>query len=130
MSEPNLPSFELEALHTLLEQEFDFLKNQDFKSFEALQQRKQELLNVLVDEISDDRTNLSPEAIQDLIKDNRELTERLTECQNLQKRNETLINQKLTSIQEALSSLGYRDMLSNNETYEHLTKKHLSLIHI
>ena len=65
MSEPNLPSFELEALHTLLEQEFDFLKNQDFKSFEALQQRKQELLNVLVDEISDDRTNLSPEAIQD-----------------------------------------------------------------
>ena len=124
MSEPNLPSFELEALHTLLEQEFDFLKNQDFKSFEALQQRKQELLNVLVDEISDDRTSLTPEAIQDLIKDNRELTERLTECQNLQKRNETLINQKLTSIQEALSSLGYRDMLSNNETYEHLTKKH------
>ena len=123
MSEPNLPSFELEALHTLLEQEFDFLKNQDFKSFEALQQRKQELLNVLVDEISDDRTNLSPEAIQDLIKDNRELTDRLTECQNLQKRNETLINQKLTSIQEALSSLGYRDMLSNNETYEHLNKK-------
>ena len=123
MSEPNLPSFELEALHTLLEQEFDFLKNQDFKSFEALQQRKQELLNVLVDEISDDGTNLSPEAIQDLIKENRELTERLTECQNLQKRNETLINQKLTSIQEALSSLGYRDMLSNNETYEHLTKK-------
>ena len=123
MSEPNLPSFELEALHTLLEQEFDFLKNQDFKSFEALQQRKQELLNVLVDEISDDRTSLSPEAIQDLIKENRELTERLTECQNLQKRNETLINQKLTSIQEALSSLGYRDMLSNNETYEHLTKK-------
>ena len=124
MSEPNLPSFELEALHTLLEQEFDFLKNQDFKSFEALQQRKQELLNVLVDEISDDRTSLSPEAIQDLIKENRELTERLTECQNLQKRNETLINQKLTSIQEALSSLGYRDMLSNTETYEHLTKKH------
>ena len=124
MSEPNLPSFELEALYTLLEQEFDFLKNQDFKSFEALQQRKQELLNVLVDEISDDRTSLSPEAIQDLIKENRELTERLTECQNLQKRNETLINQKLTSIQEALSSLGYRDMLSNNETYEHLTKKH------
>jgi len=123
VSEPNLPSFELEALHTLLEQEFDFLKNQDFKSFEALQQRKQELLNVLVDEISDDRTSLSPEAIQDLIKENRELTERLTECQNLQKRNETLINQKLTSIQEALSSLGYRDMLSNNETYEHLTKK-------
>ena len=54
MSEPNLPSFELEALHTLLEQEFDFLKNQDFKTFEALQQRKQELLNLLVDEISDD----------------------------------------------------------------------------
>ena len=47
MTAQNLPSFELEALHTLLEQEFEFLKKQDFKSFEELQHKKQDLLKVL-----------------------------------------------------------------------------------
>ena len=123
MTAPNLPSFELEALHTLLEQEFEFLANQDFKSFEELQNKKQELLNLLVGEISGDEPEITPEAIQELIKENQELSNRLIECQNLQKRNETLINQKLHTIQEALSSLGYQDMMKNKDTYEHLNKK-------
>ncbi len=123
MTAPNLPSFELEALHTLLEQEFEFLTNQDFKSFEELQNKKQELLNLLVGEISGDEPEITPEAIQELIKENQELSNRLIECQNLQKRNETLINQKLHTIQEALSSLGYQDMMKNKDTYEHLNKK-------
>ena len=123
MTAPNLPSFELEALHTLLEQEFEFLANQDFKSFEKLQNKKQELLNLLVGEISGDEPEITPEAIQELIKENQELSNRLIECQNLQKRNETLINQKLHTIQEALSSLGYQDMMKNKDTYEHLNKK-------
>tara|TARA_B100001029_G_scaffold174169_1_gene173959 strand:+ start:310 stop:687 length:378 start_codon:yes stop_codon:yes gene_type:complete len=120
---PNLPSFELEALHTLLEQEFEFLTNQDFKSFEELQYKKQDLLNLLVSEISGDGPEMTPEAIQELIKENQELSNRLIECQNLQKRNETLINQKLHTIQEALSSLGFQDMMKNKDTYEHLNKK-------
>jgi len=120
---PNLPSFELEALHTLLEQEFEFLTNQDFKSFEELQYKKQDLLNLLVSEISGDGPEMTPEAIQELIKENQELSNRLVECQNLQKRNETLINQKLHTIQEALSSLGFQDMMKNKDTYEHLNKK-------
>ena len=123
MTAPNLPSFELEALHTLLEQEFEFLTNQDFKSFEELQHKKQDLLNLLVGEISGDEPETTPEAIQELIKENQELSNRLRECQNLQKRNETLINQKLHTIQEALSSLGYQDMMKNKDTYEHLNKK-------
>ena len=123
MTAPNLPSFELEALHTLLEQEFEFLTNQDFKSFEELQNKKQELLNLLVGEISGDEPEITPEAIQELIKENQELSNRLIECQNLQKRNETLISQKLHTIQEALSSLGYQDMMKNKDTYEHLNKK-------
>ena len=123
MTAPNLPSFELEALHTLLEQEFEFLANQDFKSFEKLQNKKQELLNLLVGEISGDEPEITPEAIQELIKENQELSNRLIECQNLQKRNETLINQKLYTIQEALSSLGFQDMMKNKDTYEHLNKK-------
>ena len=94
MTAQNLPSFELEALHTLLEQEFEFLKKQDFKSFEELQHKKQDLLNLLVDEIGGKDPEITPEAIQELIKENQELSNRLIECQNLQKRNESLINQK------------------------------------
>ena len=86
MTLQNLPSFELEALHTLLEQEFEFLKKQDFKSFEELQHKKQDLLNLLVDEISGKDPEITPEAIQNLIKENKELSNRLIECQNLQKR--------------------------------------------
>ena len=123
MTAPNLPSFELEALHTLIEQEFEFLTQQDFKSFEELQHKKQDLLNLLVGEIGGDDPEITPEAIQELIQENQELSSSLIECQNLQKRNETLINQKLQTIQEALSSLGFQDMMKNKDTYEHLNKK-------
>ena len=123
MTAPNLPSFELEALHTLLEQEFEFLTKQDFKSFEELQHKKQDLLNLLVGEIGGDDPEITPEAIQELIQENQELSSSLIECQNLQKRNETLINQKLQTIQEALSSLGFQDMMKNKDTNEHLNKK-------
>ena len=123
MTAPNLPSFELEALHTLLEQEFEFLTKQEFNSFEELQHKKQDLLNLLVGEIGGDDPEITPEAIQELIQENQELSSSLIECQNLQKRNETLINQKLQTIQEALSSLGFQDMMKNKDTYEHLNKK-------
>ena len=122
MSEAELPSFEIEALHNLLEQEFDFLTNQDFESFEKIQSRKQELLNFLIDELPSDSSKI-PEITEQTIIDNKEISDRLTECQNLQKRNELLINQKLSSIQEVLSTLGYQNLLTNKDTYEHLNKK-------
>ena len=122
MSDAELPSFEIEALHVLLEKEFDFLKKQEFQSFEELQHRKQELLNFLISEISDE-SNPKIQITKKAISDNQSLSERLTECQNMQKRNEILINQKLKSIQEALSSLGHQNMLASIDTYEHLNKK-------
>ena len=122
MSEAELPSFEIEALHMLLEQEFSFLKKQDFQSFEELQHRKQELLNFLVNEISNE-SNPKIHVTKKAINDNQELSDRLIECQNMQQRNEILINQKLKSIQEALSSLGHQNMLNSKDTYEHLNKK-------
>ena len=122
MSEAELPSFEIEALHVLLEQEFDFLKKQDFQSFEKLQHRKQELLNFLVNEISGE-SNPEIEITKKAISDNQDLSDRLVECQNMQKRNEILINQKLKSIQEVLSSLGHQNILTSKDTYEHLNKK-------
>ena len=122
MSEAELPSFEIDALHVLLEQEFNFLKKQDFQSFEKLQLRKQELLNFLVNEISGE-SNPKIEITKKAISDNQDLSDRLVECQNMQKRNEILINQKLKSIQEALSSLGHQNILTSKDTYEHLNKK-------
>ena len=122
MSEAELPSFEIDALHVLLEQEFNFLKKQDFQSFEELQHRKQELLNFLVNEISGE-SNPKIEITKKAISDNQDLSDRLVECQNMQKRNEILINQKLKSIQEALSSLGHQNILTSKDTYEHLNKK-------
>ena len=106
----------------LLEQEFSFLKKQDFQSFEELQHRKQELLNFLVNEISNE-SNPKIHVTKKAINDNQELSDRLIECQNMQQRNEILINQKLKSIQEALSSLGHQNMLNSKDTYEHLNKK-------
>ena len=122
MSEAELPSFEIDALHVLLEQEFNFLKKQDFQSFEKLQHRKQELLNFLVNEISGE-SNPEIEITKKAISDNQDLSDRLVECQNMQKRNEILINQKLRSIQEVLSSLGHQNILTSKDTYEHLNKK-------
>ena len=122
MSEAELPSFEVEALHMLLEQEFSFLKKQDFQSFEGLQPRKQELLNFLVNEISDE-SNPKIHATKKAIKDNQDLSDRLMECQNMQQRNEIFINQKLKSIREVLSSLGHQNILTSKDTYEHLNKK-------
>jgi|TARA_B110000495_G_scaffold200561_1_gene216058 flagellar biosynthesis/type III secretory pathway chaperone len=122
LSEAELPSFEIDALHVLLEQEFNFLKKQDFQSFEELQHRKQELLNFLVNEISGE-SNPEIEITKKAISDNQDLSDRLVECQNMQKRNEILINQKLRSIQEVLSSLGHQNILTSKDTYEHLNKK-------
>jgi|TARA_B110000444_G_C18678209_1_gene518482 hypothetical protein len=122
LSEAELPSFEIEALHLLLEQEFDFLKKQDFQSFEKLQDRKQELLHFLVNEITGE-TDSEIEITKKAISDNQDLSDRLVECQNMQKRNEILINQKLKSIQEVLSSLGHTNLLTSKDTYEHLNKK-------
>ena len=122
MSEAELPSFEIDALHVLLEQEFNFLKKQDFQSFEKLQDRKQELLHFLVNEITGE-TDSEIEITKKAISDNQDLSDRLVECQNMQKRNEILINQKLRSIQEVLSSLGHQNILTSKDTYEHLNKK-------
>ena len=122
MSEAELPSFEIDALHVLLEQEFNFLKKQDFQSFEELQHRKQELLNFLVNEISNE-SNPKIHVTKKAINDNQSLSDKLIECQNMQQRNEILINQKLKSIQEVLSSLGHQNILTSKDTYEHLNKK-------
>ena len=122
MSDSGIPSFEIQALHSLLEKEFEFLKTQDFKAFEGLQTRKQELLQYLLDEITDDSgepVTVSEEAIRE----NQTLSDLLIQCRNMQQRNELLISQKLEAIQEVLGTLTYQGESVIRDTYEHLNKK-------
>jgi len=122
VSDSGIPSFEIQALHSLLEKEFEFLKTQDFKAFEGLQIRKQELLQYLLDEITDDSgepVTVSEEAIRE----NQTLSDLLIQCRNMQQRNELLISQKLEAIQEVLGTLTYQGESVNRDTYEHLNKK-------
>tara|TARA_B110000977_G_scaffold42032_1_gene56741 strand:- start:1168 stop:1542 length:375 start_codon:yes stop_codon:yes gene_type:complete len=122
VSDSGIPSFEIQALHSLLEKEFEFLKTQNFKAFEGLQTRKQELLQYLLDEITDDSgepVTVSEEAIRE----NQTLSDLLIQCRNMQQRNELLISQKLEAIQEVLGTLTYQGESVNRDTYEHLNKK-------
>ena len=122
MSDSGIPSFEIQALHSLLEKEFEFLKTQNFKAFEGLQTRKQELLQYLLDEITDDSgepVTVSEEAIRE----NQTLSDLLIQCRNMQQRNELLISQKLEAIQEVLGTLTYQGESVIRDTYEHLNKK-------
>ena len=122
MSDSGIPSFEIQALHSLLEKEFEFLKTQDFKAFEGLQTRKQELLQYLLDEITDNSgepVTVSEEAIRE----NQTLSDLLIQCRNMQQRNELLISQKLEAIQEVLGTLTYQGESVIRDTYEHLNKK-------
>ena len=49
MADLNEALFKISALEEILEREFSLLKTQDFESFEALQERKNELLSFLAD---------------------------------------------------------------------------------
>lgn len=121
MEERNPNAYELDALHELLEREFEFLKSQDFDQFEGLQKRKQELLDFLITSSSGQDKNLQP--TPEVLEDNKAFQAKILECQNLHKRNEILISQKLTAIQEALASLGHGTQIEKSGTYEHLKKK-------
>ena len=122
MSDSGIPSFEIQALHALLEKEFEFLKTQDFKAFEGLQTRKQELLQYLLDEITDDSGEPDP-VTEEAIRENQTLSDLLIQCRNMQQRNELLISQKLEAIQEVLGTLTYQGEPVSRDTYEHLNKK-------
>ncbi|MDA9611840.1 flagellar protein FlgN [OM182 bacterium] len=121
MEERNPNAYELDALYELLEREFEFLKSQDFDQFEGLQKRKQELLDFLITSSSGQDKNLQP--TPEVLEDNKAFQAKILECQNLHKRNEILISQKLTAIQEALASLGHGTQIEKSGTYEHLKKK-------
>ena len=122
MSDLQEAFFKISALEELLEREFELLKAQEFAEFEALQERKNQLLEFIashqqLDQEGIELNNINAEAILN----NEELSERLQRCRDRQQRNEILVRQKLSSIREALKTLKTGgDQRSN--TYEHLGK--------
>ena len=122
MSDLQEAFFKISALEELLEREFELLKAQEFAEFEALQERKNQLLEFIashqqLNQEGIELNNINAEAILN----NEELSERLQRCRDRQQRNEILVRQKLSSIREALKTLKTGgDQRSN--TYEHLGK--------
>jgi len=119
MADLNEALFKISALEEILEREFALLKTQDFESFEALQERKNELLSFLADnnEIDDKPHDVDTQAILS----NESLSTKLQLCRDMQQRNEVLVRQKLSSIREALQTLQTGGDTRSN-TYEHLGK--------
>jgi flagellar biosynthesis/type III secretory pathway chaperone len=119
MADLNEALFKISALEEILEREFSLLKTQDFESFEALQERKNELLSFLADnnEIDDKPHDVDTQAILS----NENLSTKLQLCRDMQQRNEVLVRQKLSSIREALQTLQTGGDTRSN-TYEHLGK--------
>ncbi|MDA9297247.1 flagellar protein FlgN [Gammaproteobacteria bacterium] len=119
MADLNEALFKISALEEILEREFSLLKTQDFESFEALQERKNELLSFLADnnEIDDKPHDVDTQAILS----NENLSTKLQHCRDMQQRNEVLVRQKLSSIREALQTLQTGGDTRSN-TYEHLGK--------
>lgn len=115
MTDANNVSFEVDALIHLLENEYEFLKSNNIEKFEALQKRKQELLEYLLSEnVNKTHTNILK---------TKKISDKIIKCQNLQRRNEILISGKLSMINEVLETLGIRKNDDSTITYEHLNKK-------
>jgi flagellar biosynthesis/type III secretory pathway chaperone len=100
---------DLVLLEEVLQQEFILLKNQDMESFDALHWRKEAIIARI--------TGVNLEACMTILKDVNvsmevksswsSVEELGAHCKKLQKRNEVLIDKKLSVVTEALNTLRY-----------------------
>ncbi len=119
---PSSPSPELVAalehglaLHQLLEQELDALREQNLDIFEALQPEKNQIFESLVSltGVGTDANRLDdPEwdTFKNLI----------TDCRDMHRRNEILISRKLDAIRGTLQTLNGGDTTASVEVYDRL----------
>ncbi len=124
LSDPQATSPELVAalahgreLHQLLEQEFEALRLQDLDTFEALQETKIGLFQILtrltgVDSGSNRLDAPEWDGFKTLISD----------CRDLHRRNEVLISRKLDAIRGTLQTLRGSDPTASVDVYNRLGK--------
>ena len=112
------------ALKGLLEQEFEALKSQNIGDFEKLQPKKTEIISALSNpELSNIvKDNDSIELTKSTLGIWDSLTNMVSECKDLHRRNEIFINRKLESIKGALNTIQTPDPISSVEVYDRLGK--------
>ena len=113
---------DISALQTLLEKEFEALKNQRFDTFEQHMKDKTVILNRLSESSILERLKARSEQTTGYDEDSRTLDilhTALAECKNLHNRNEVLIRHKILAIRETLDSFSVADN-PLAETYDNL----------
>jgi flagellar biosynthesis/type III secretory pathway chaperone len=102
-----------QRLQTLLEQEFEALRQQELERFESLQSAKNELLQTLsqsVPPVEQLQTDPAWQAVHQL----------LLACRDAHRRNAVLIERKLEAIRSALQTLSLASQTSSVEVYDRL----------
>ncbi|MDC1211314.1 flagellar protein FlgN [Porticoccaceae bacterium] len=114
-----------QALKLVLDSEFDALKQQDLGAFETLQAQKLEILHFLAsDELLEKikaHTNDQDKAAATVVIWD-QVVSLMSECRDLHRRNEILINHKLETIRGALNTIQSPDPLNSVEIYDRLGK--------
>jgi flagellar biosynthesis/type III secretory pathway chaperone len=128
MNEPTLDHLnqtvhKAQALKHLLDSEFTALKKQDLTAFEALQAQKLEILHFLsseelLEKIKAHTDDQDKAAATVVIWD--QVVALMSECRDLHRRNEILINHKLETIRGALKTIQSPDPLNSVEVYDRL----------
>jgi flagellar biosynthesis/type III secretory pathway chaperone len=106
----------VQALSSVLEEEFEALKVQDLDRFEQLLNLKTDLLQ----ELSDITGVRQPEDADALGDEWSLFREEMLACRDMHRRNEILIVRKLDAIRGALDSLQFTDPASSVDVYDRL----------
>lgn len=106
----------VQALSSVLEEEFEALKMQDLDRFEQLLYLKTDLLR----ELSDITGVRQPEDADALGDEWSLFREEMLACRDMHRRNEILIVRKLDAIRGALDSLQITDPASSVDVYDRL----------
>ena len=109
---------QVDTLESVLEQEFEALKNQDLAHVDRLLNANNE---ILID-ISRMTGVSDPSHASKLDGSWDGFRSRMDYCRNLHRRNEMLVNRKLDAIRGALKSLHLTDPTSSVEVYDRLGK--------
>lgn len=103
------------ALHQLLQQEFDALREQNLDIFEALQPEKTQIFDSLVSLTGvGTESNRLDDPEWDTFKN------LITDCRDMHRRNEILITRKLDAIRGTLQTLNGGDTTASVEVYDRL----------
>lgn len=103
------------ALHQLLEQEFDALREQNLDIFEALQPEKNQIFESLISLTGvGTESNRLDDPEWDTFKN------LITDCRDRHRRNEILITRKLDAIRGTLQTLNGGDTTASVEVYDRL----------